>query len=141
MEFDLNRFLEAQEEDYEIALKEIRNGYKESHYMWYIFPQVDGLGNSSTTKYYSIKSIEEAKAYADHPILGSRLREITEALLELEETDIFSILGFPDNLKLHSCMTLFYEVTKELLFLDVINKYFDGLPSESTLEIINSWRK
>src|SRR5579883_1362213 len=105
--YNLNRFVEAQEDAYERALAEIRNGRKESHWMWYIFPQFDGLGFSATSKRYAIKGVAEAEAYLAHPVLGPRLRECTEATLHVEGRSASDIFGSPDDLKLRSCATLF----------------------------------
>ena len=105
--YDLGRFVRAQEDDYEQALAEIRGGRKRTHWMWYIFPQFDGLAFSSTSKHYAIKSVEEAKAYLDHPILGPRLLECAEAVLRVEGRSATEIFGSPDDLKLRSCATLF----------------------------------
>src|SRR5258707_1544968 len=105
--FDLNRFLEAQESDHEQIFAEIRAGRKRTHWMWYIFPQIDGLAFSSTSKLYSIKSVAEAKAYLEHPILGPRLLECAEATLRHEGKTALEIFGSPDDLKLKSCSNLF----------------------------------
>lgn len=104
---DLQRFLDAQERDYRTALAEIKNGRKQSHWMWYIFPQIDGLGFSSTAKFYAIKDLTEAKNYFAHPVLGERLVEISKAMLEIEGKTANQILGSPDDMKLKSSMTLF----------------------------------
>ena len=104
---DLSRFVKAQEEDYEQALSEIRSGRKRSHWMWYIFPQFDGLGFSSTSKRYAIKSVAEAEAYLNHPILGPRLVECAEAVVRVEGRSAFEIFGSPDDMKLRTCATLF----------------------------------
>ena len=108
MKYDLQRFHKAQQIDYPIALEEIRNGQKESHWMWYIFPQLKELGYSSTEKFYGL-SKDEAKAYINDEVLKSRLIEISNVLLELKSNDATEILGYPDDLKLKSCMTLFSE--------------------------------
>src|SRR5262245_59745362 len=105
--YNLSRFVQALEEDYEQALAEIRSGKKRTHWMWYIFPQIDGLACSSTSKRYSIKSVEEAKAYLEHPNLGPRLLECAEAVIHLEDQSATEIFGSPDDLKLRSCATLF----------------------------------
>ena len=118
----MKKFLDAQEDDYEIALNEIKNGYKRSHWIWYIFPQIDGLGHSSTAKYYSIKDLEEAKEYLNNEILRSRLIEISNELLKLNDS-IDNIMGYPDNLKLCSCMTLFYEADPSI---DVFKKVIEN---------------
>jgi uncharacterized protein (DUF1810 family) len=108
--FDLARFTSAQESVYDRALAEVRNGQKRSHWMWFIFPQIDGLGFSSTAKHYAIKSAEEARQYLMHPVLGPRLRECTEAVLAVNGRTASQIFGSPDDLKLRSCMTLFDSV-------------------------------
>ena len=105
--FNLYRFLEAQETSYDLAMLELARGRKDSHWIWYIFPQIVGLGNSETTKLYSIKSLEEGRAYLKHPILGPRLFEACEILLRLKDMSINQVMGFPDDLKLLSSMTLF----------------------------------
>lgn len=132
----LERFLKAQECDYEIALSEIKNGQKMSHWMWYIFPQLKELGYSSTAKFYGINGRNEAEEYLSHPILGLRLREITEELLKLESCDPGYVMGYPDDLKLKSCMTLFLEISGESMFQQVLDKFFDGEKDEATLKLL-----
>ena len=104
---DLSRFLKAQEYDYDQALREIRAGRKRSHWMWYIFPQIQGLGFTRTSEFYAIRDLDEAKAYLADPVLGARLKEISSALLDLDGLSASEIFGYPDDLKLRSCMTLF----------------------------------
>lgn len=104
---NLERFVDAQETVYETALREVRSGRKKSHWMWYVFPQLKGLGYSETSKYYALEDLAEAKAYLHHPLLGTRLREISQALLHLPVKDAHAVFGTPDDLKLKSCMTLF----------------------------------
>ena len=134
---DLERFYKAQEYDYETALSEIRNGRKESHWMWYIFPQIAGLGRSTTAEYYAIKSKEEAKAYIEDPVLGKRLIEISQTLLQVSSDDAEMVMGWPDNLKLRSCMTLFAEVAPDQpVFRNVLEKFYDGEMDEKTLDIL-----
>ena len=134
---DLERFYKAQEYDYETALSEIRNGRKESHWMWYIFPQITGLGRSTTAEYYAIKSKEEAKGYIEDPVLGKRLIEISQALFQIESDDAEMVMGWPDNLKLRSCMTLFAEVAPEPpVFRNVLEKFYDGEMDGKTLDIL-----
>jgi uncharacterized protein (DUF1810 family) len=136
--FNLNRFLEAQSKNYEIALFEIKRGRKSSHWMWYIFPQIYGLGNSATSKIYAIQNEEEAINYLNHPILGNRLIEITEELLVISNKTIRDILGSPDDLKLKSSMTLFHNIQNEnKLFWSILEKYYDGKQCCKTLAIIN----
>ena len=133
----LDRFLEAQEQMYEVALKEIKNGEKESHWMWYIFPQLRGLGRSQMAYAYGINGIEEAKAYLEHPILSKRLIEITEALLLHKEKDIYDIMGDIDDMKLHSSMTLFSLVSEDdSVFYQVLNNFYNGEMDEFTLKLI-----
>ena len=135
--YDLERFYEAQEYDYETALSEIRNGRKESHWMWYIFPQVSGLGRSTMAEYYAIRSREEAKVYIEDPVLGKRLIEISQALLQVDSDDAEEVMGWPDNLKLRSCMTLFAEVAPEQpVFRSVLEKFYDGEMDGKTLDIL-----
>lgn len=124
---DINRFIEPSDRMYDIALAEIRRGKKQSHWMWYIFPQLKGLGKTSTSELYGITSIEEARAYLAHPVLGARLREITKALLEVKNKTAFEMFGTPDYLKLKSCMTLFkLAAPEETIFQEVIDKYYMG---------------
>ena len=133
----LKRFLDAQERDYEQALKEIRSGRKRSHWIWYIFPQLAALGYSSTAKYYGIRDLDEAKAYLAEPTLRARLIEISEALLTLPENDPSVVMGYPDDLKLHSSMTLFMAADPDChVFQQVLDKYFGGKPDPRTLELL-----
>ena len=134
----LERFLSAQEHDYEIALSEIRNGRKQSHWMWYIFPQIQGLGYSSMAQFYAIKDRAEAVAYLNHPVLGKRLVEITEALLNLRENDARKVMGYPDDLKLKSSMTLFYVVSGRAVFKRVLDKYYFGELDEKTVSLLGA---
>lgn len=133
----LERFLDAQKVNYEIALSEIKGGKKYSHWIWYIFPQIQGLGHSPTSKYYAIKNREEAMEYLEHPILFNRLLEITEVLLKLDEDNISAIMGYMDDIKLKSSMTLFYLVSENEVFKAVIDKYFDGELDAKTIAILN----
>lgn len=134
---DLSRFVQAQEDDYERALSEIRSGRKRSHWMWYIFPQFDGLGFSSMSHHYAIKSRAEAKAYLIHPLLGPRLRECAEAALRIEGRSAFEIFGSPDDLKLRSCATLFASVSPEgSVFHRLLDTYFQGGLDETTLQLL-----
>ena len=132
----LDRFLEAQERMYETALKEIKNGEKESHWMWYIFPQLRGLGKSQMAYTYGINGIEEAKAYLAHPVLSARLIEISEALLEHKNEDIEDILGDIDAMKLCSSITLFALISEEgSVFHQILNCFFDGQSDEKTAKM------
>ena len=137
MNYDLDRFVKAQAYDYDAALREIRSGRKRSHWMWYIFPQLQGLGFSSTAQYYGIRDLEEAKAYIAHPVLGPRLKEISEALLGLDTCDPSAVMGYPDDLKLRSCMTLFELAAPEQpVFGRVLEKYYVGRRDSCTLELL-----
>lgn len=132
---DLGRFVQAQQEDYAIALSEICSGYKQSHWMWYIFPQLRGLGFSEMAQTYGIRDTAEAKAYLQHPILGPRLIEITEAVLALEGLSAYDIFGTPDDRKLRSCCTLFAQVSPPgSVFEQVLTQYFGGQPDSATLD-------
>lgn len=134
---ELERFIDAQDKNYDVALKEIRSGKKRSHWIWYIFPQISGLGNSSISQYYSIKDLQEAKAYMANEYLNRNLLEISSALLLLESNDINSIMGSPDDLKLRSCMTLFSIASpSEKVFQQVLDKYYNGIPDKYTINII-----
>lgn len=136
-DYDLQRFLDAQQEDYQQALAEVKNGRKRSHWIWYIFPQLKGLGMSYNAQYYGISGREEAKAYLEHPILGARLREITKSFLELHGVTAQDVFGSLDAMKVLSSMTLFHEVaTKDDLFLSVITKYYQGVPDSRTIEML-----
>ena len=135
--YDLNRFVQAQHDDYATALAEIKRGRKRSHWMWYIFPQFDGLGVTSTSQLYAIKSAEEAKAYLAHPILGARLRECADVLLKLKGRSAEEIFGFPDVLKLRSCATLFAHVSQSgSPFHHLLDKYYEGEPDIKTLRLL-----
>ena len=133
----LERFLKAQEYDYEIALSEIKSGQKMSHWMWYIFPQLKELGYSPTAKYYGIVDRKEAEDYLTHPVLGARLREISGELLKLESCDAGYVMGYPDDLKLKSSMTLFLEVGGDQIFQQVLDKFFQGGKDQKTVQLLN----
>jgi len=135
--FNLERFLKAQDSvwgSYADALKEIKEGHKRSHWIWYIFPQIKGLGRSSNSEFYGISNKDEAKAYLDHPVLGLRLRNITQALLGCSNPSAFNILGFPDVLKVQSCMTLFDLVSPNDIFNEVLEKYYESKRCEKTIK-------
>jgi uncharacterized protein (DUF1810 family) len=132
------RFIEAQALHYEIALAEINGGRKRSHWMWYIFPQIKGLGFSSTSQQYAIRDLKEAQAYLRHPVLGPRLVQISEALLELQGSNANLIFGSPDDLKLKSSMTLFAAAPDtDPVFQQVLHKYFQGKTDPHTLTLLN----
>ena len=136
---DLQIFVQAQEDIYEQALAELKNGSKESHWMWFVFPQIAGLGNSEMARKYAIPNLADAKAYLSHDLLGSRLRECTEAVLAVEGRTAHEILGSPDDVKLKSCMTLF-EVADGpgSVFSSILEKYFEGQRDERSLMILNA---
>ena len=134
-EKDIARFEQMYDEYYERVASELSNGVKESHWMWFIFPQIQGLGHSSTAKYYAIKDKEEAIAYWNDPVLSSHLLEISRELLKLN-SPIDWIIGYPDNLKLRSCMTLFYLVSNENIFKEVLDKFYAGEMDEVTKQIL-----
>jgi uncharacterized protein (DUF1810 family) len=134
---DLNRFVRAQEGVYERALAEIRGGRKQSHWMWYVFPQFDGLGFSPTSRRYAIKSVAEAQAYLSHPVLGPRLAECAEAALRIQGRTVLELFGSPDDLKLRSCATLFAHVSPPGSVFDrLLEKYFQGEPDGKTLRLL-----
>ena len=135
---DLIKFLEAQNQLYLKALSEIKEGKKSTHWMWFIFPQVKGLGSSETAQYYAIKDLNEAAAYLLHPVLGKHLIEISNEVLNLKGKTATQIFGTPDDLKLRSCMTLFASIKNaDPIFQKVLIKYFDGLPDSLTLQLLN----
>jgi uncharacterized protein (DUF1810 family) len=134
---DLGRFVRAQADDYERALSEVRGGRKRSHWMWYIFPQYDGLGVSPTSRHYAIRSLAEARAYLGHPVLGPRLVECAEAALGVAGRSASEVFGSPDDLKLRSCATLFARVTPPgSVFERLLEKYFEGRPDGRTLHLL-----
>lgn len=135
---NLQRFLDAQKSDYQNALSEIKNGRKRSHWMWYIFPQIHGLGYSETARFYAIKDRAEAAAYLQHPELGSRLIEICQELVKLPSTDANSIFGSPDDLKLKSSMTLFDALNVNPVFKQVLDKFYKGAKDDKTLQLLKT---
>lgn len=135
--YDLNRFVSAQHEVYNRILEELKSGMKRTHWMWFIFPQIHGLGHSTTAVYYAIKSIEEAREYLNHPLLGPRLLECAEAVLIIEGRTASQIFGYPDDIKLKSSMTLFAGVADSgSIFVRVLDKYFQGEQDARTLHIL-----
>ena len=133
---DLERFVQAQELMYMMALDEVRNGRKRGHWIWYIFPQLKGLGESYNSSYYGIDGIEEARAYLAHPVLGARLREITATFLELVGKNAQEVFGHLDAMKVRSCMTLFNVVSDDDLFQRVLDRYYNGVADDRTLELL-----
>ena len=135
--FDLRRFVDAQEADYDIALREIRNGRKQSHWMWYVFPQFAGLGMSPTSQRYAIGSLAEASAYLAHPVLGPRLLECADAVLALRDRSALEVFGSPDDMKLRSSATLFAAVSPAgSAFHRIVEQYFGGDHDERTRALI-----
>ena len=139
--FELSRFITAQETIYDRVLSELKNGRKQSHWMWYIFPQLDGLARSATSKHYALHSIEEATAYLAHPVLGSRLLECAEIVYRTEGKTVSEIFGYPDDLKLKSSMTLFSEVAPKPVFVGVIDKYFQSQRDTKTLQLLKQLKQ
>lgn len=133
---NLDRFIEAQNFSYETALSELKAGAKRSHWIWYIFPQIKGLGHSWNSNYYGLDGLDEAREYLSHPILGPRLRECCQALLEISDKDIVSIMSGIDAMKLKSSMTLFDAVSPEDVFSVMLEKYFSGMRDDWTLSLI-----
>lgn len=134
---NLQRFLDAQKSSYQTALTEIKNGKKRSHWMWYIFPQIQGLGFSETSKFYAIKDVSEAEAYLQHPVLGARLIEISKVAAELSSSNAMQVFGSPDDMKLKSSMTLFAALDDpNPVFQAVLNKFFGGKTDGQTLKMI-----
>lgn len=136
--YDLDRFVRAQTADYDRALSELRDGRKRSHWMWYVFPQIEGLGHSPMSRRYSIKSAAEARAYLDHPILGPRLRECAAVVQSIVERSALEIFGSPDDMKLRSCATLFARVSNDGVFGQVLQKYFNGQHDNETLRLLGT---
>ncbi|MVN23090.1 DUF1810 domain-containing protein [Mucilaginibacter arboris] len=135
-ETSLKRFIDAQQTDYQTALTEIKNGRKRSHWMWYIFPQIQGLGFSETSRFYAIKDVAEAEEFLKHPVLGDRLISISKELLKLNTNNASQIFGSPDDLKLKSCMTLFASLqSTNPVFQAVLEKFFNGSKDHKTLQI------
>ncbi|HEY7289581.1 MAG TPA: DUF1810 domain-containing protein [Vicinamibacterales bacterium] len=135
--YNLQRFVDAQAGDFDDALSEIRSGRKVTHWMWYVFPQIDGLGFSAMAQRYAIKSLDEARAYLAHPVLGPRLRQCAEAALAVQGRSAREIFGTPDDLKLRSSATLFARVSPpDSLFEQLLTKYFDSEPDPNTLDLL-----
>ncbi|MCG3148588.1 MAG: hypothetical protein PCFJNLEI_02033 [Verrucomicrobiae bacterium] len=137
--YNLDRFILAQEQVYDTALEELQSGQKETHWMWFIFPQIAGLGVSSTSTHYAIKSLDEARAYLQHPVLGTRLRVCANTVLKINGRTASDIFGYPDDLKLKSSMTLFEAAAvSDSAFAQVLAKYFNGERDEKTLQILRT---
>ena len=138
LEKSLDRFINAQETEYQVALSEVKSGKKRSHWMWYVFPQIEGLGQSETSRRYAIKDLKEAEDFLQHPVVGKRLIEISNELLKLDNDDANDIFGNPDDLKLRSSMTLFSSLTNtHPVFQLILEKFFNGVRDEKTLQLID----
>ena len=136
MKYDIDRFVKMHELYFSTALNEIKSGKKRSHWMWYIFPQLKGLGNSSTSHYYGISGIEEVKEYWNNQYLKNNMLEILAELIQLNDS-VDNIFGYPDNLKLKSCMTLFdYSIKSESIFSDILDKFYNGQRDNKTLSLL-----
>jgi len=139
--YDLQRFIHAQQQVYDSVLAELRAGQKSTHWMWFVFPQIDGLGYSLTTRLYAIKSLAEARAYLAHPVLGPRLKECAELVLAISGRTASQIFGFPDEMKLQSSMTLFELAAGQGgVFARVLERYFQGERDQRTLEILREMK-
>ena len=140
-QFDLQRFVDAQDRVYHTVLAELRNGAKRSHWIWFVFPQLRGLGRSGTAQHYGISSLDEARAYLAHPVLGPRLRECTGLVAAIDGRSVDEIFGWPDNLKVRSSMTLFAHATDDNAgFRAVLDKFYGGEEDPATVELLNSAR-
>jgi uncharacterized protein (DUF1810 family) len=135
--YDLHRFVQAQQDTYAQAVDELADGHKTSHWMWFVFPQLRGLGRSPMAIRFGIASLDEARAYLDHPLLGSRLKECVRLVLRIDGRSINEIFGSPDDMKFRSCMTLFdLAAPQEAIFAQALQKYFGGTPDERTLTLL-----
>ena len=139
--YDLERFVHAQAGDYDRAISELRAGQKQSHWMWYVFPQIEGLGQSSMSRRYSIKNVSEARAYLDHPVLGARLLECFTVVNSIEGSSAHDIFGSPDDMKFRSSATLFAYVSGGGIFQQAVDKYFDGEQDPLTLQQLHTLRE
>jgi len=136
--FELERFVSAQDPIYRQVVGELAAGRKRSHWMWFIFPQLTGLGFSATAQHYAISGLAETRAYLAHPVLGARLRECSRLVLAVQGSTVHGIFGSPDNMKFHSSMTLFAQAAPgEALFRDCLDKYFGGVPDQATLDLLD----
>ena len=134
--YDLDRFLVAQQPVIGAVRDELRLGRKASHWMWFVFPQLAGLGRSAMAQHYAIGSVEEARAFLDHPVLGSRLVECVELVLAVEGRTAHDIFGSPDDMKLRSCLTLFDAIDRNGVFARALERYFEGKPDRATLDLL-----
>jgi uncharacterized protein (DUF1810 family) len=137
-EYDLQRFVDAQDPVWNVVVKELKAGRKQTHWMWFVFPQLAGLGRSATAQHFGIADLTEAELYLSHEVLGPRLKKAAQLTLAVEGSTIDEIFGYPDNLKLHSSMTLFAEATKgQSVFVEVLQKYFSGEFDGATLDLLD----
>lgn len=137
---EFQHFLEAQAPVYQQVLAELSAGEKRTHWMWFVFPQLKGLGHSSMARKFAIESLDQAQRYAQHPVLGQRLRDCTELVLKVQGRNLSEIFGYPDDLKFHSCITLFtIAVPDELMFESALQRYFNGRKDEQTIAILKAW--
>jgi uncharacterized protein (DUF1810 family) len=139
--FDLRRFVDAQDRVYDTVLAELRAGAKRSHWIWFVFPQLRGLGRSATAQHYGISSLDEARAYLTHPVLGQRLRECARLIADIDGRSADDIFGFPDNVKVRSSMTLFSRATDDAAdFRAVLDKFYDGVGDPATVQLLSTGR-
>jgi len=139
---DLDRFVSAQDSIYRQVVGELAAGRKRSHWMWFIFPQLSGLGSSAMAQRYALGGLAEARAYLAHPLLGARLRECSALVLAVQGATVHGIFGSPDNMKFHSSMTLFAQAAPdEPLFRECLDKYFGGVPDQATLDLLHKERQ
>ncbi|WP_032365370.1 DUF1810 domain-containing protein [Rhodococcoides fascians] len=137
-EYDLQRFVDAQDPVWNVVVKELKAGRKQTHWMWFVFPQLAGLGRSATAQHFGIADLTEAELYLSHEVLGPRLKKAAQLTLAVEGSTVDEIFGYPDNLKLHSSMTLFAEATKgQSVFVEVLQKYFSGEFDALTLDLLD----
>jgi uncharacterized protein (DUF1810 family) len=143
-QFDLQRFVDAQDRVYDTVLAELRAGAKRSHWIWFVFPQMRGLGRSATALHYGISSLDEARAYLSHPVLGARLRECTGLVAAIDGRGVDEIFGWPDNMKVRSSMTLFAHATgdpdTQAAFRAVLDKFYEGEEDPATRQLLNTAR-
>lgn len=140
--FDLERFVAAQDGIFQQVVNELSAGRKRSHWMWFIFPQLAGLGYSAMAQHYAIGGLAEARAYLAHPVLGPRLRQCGTLVLAVQGATVHGIFGSPDNMKFHSSMTLFAQASPdEALFRDCLDKYFGGVPDQATLDLLHKEKR
>ncbi|NIL84667.1 hypothetical protein RhoFasGS6_02040 [Rhodococcus fascians] len=137
-EYDLQRFVDAQDPVWNVVVKELKAGRKQTHWMWFVFPQLAGLGRSATAQHFGIADLTEAELYLSHEVLGPRLKKAAQLTLAVDGSTVDEIFGYPDNLKLHSSMTLFAEATKgQSIFVEVLQKYFSGEFDGATLDLLD----